>query len=77
MSSATPVEPTASSLVYRSSNFATPEFSQETQTLTSSLALPIQVNFEASYWAALLPRIFSNATLRLVAPSTVPSLGAA
>ena len=43
----------------------------------NGVPLPIQVNFEASYWAARLPRIFSNATLRLVAPITVPSRGAA
>ena len=64
-------------MVSKSSNLLTPDVCQDTQTLTSSLALPIQVNFEASYCAALLPSSGSKATLRLVAPSAVPSRGAA
>ena len=54
-----------------------PLFSQATQTLTSLLALPIQVNLVASYCALFLPSSGSNAAPRLFAPITVPSLGAA
>jgi TctA family transporter len=45
--------------------------------LTSLLALPIQENFEASNRAPVSPSSGSNAAPRLVAPITVPSLGAA
>ena len=77
MSSPTPVEPTASGFSMRSVNLPIPLFSQATQTLTSLLALPIQVNRVASYCAPFWPSRGSNAAPRLLAPSAVPSLGAA
>ncbi len=66
----------ASSFVITSSQLVTPDVCQATQTLTSSLALPTQVNFGASYCAVLLPSSGSNAMPRLVAPIAVPSFGA-
>ena len=47
-----------------------------TQTLTSLLALPIQVNFEPSNWAPFWPRMGSKPVPRPIVPNTLPSFGA-
>jgi len=55
-----------------------PALFQTTQVLTSSLALPSQVNLLASNLAAAAsPKSGSNGAPRLIVPMTVPSVGAA
>jgi hypothetical protein len=61
----------------RSSNVAKPAVCQATHTLTSSLALPIQLNLVPSNWAPGWPSRGSSAVPRPMVPKAVPSLGAA
>ena len=59
-----------------SSNFLIGLVFQATQTLTSLLALPIQVYLVASNFAALLPSSGSKPVPRPMMPNAVPSFGA-
>ena len=76
VSALVPVPPTVSSLVYRSSNLVMPEPFMATQTLTSLLALPSQVNFVASNCVALADQQRVDAMPRPMVPIAVPSFGA-
>ena len=58
------------------SQFFTRDWCQVTQTLSSSVPLPSQVNFVASNCVALVPISGSMARPRAKVPSTVPSFGA-
>src|SRR6185312_14645500 len=73
----TPAAPTTRSLVLRSSKVTTPLRLDDTQTLTSLLALPIHENLTASNDVPGRPRIGSNGVPRLIAPNTEPSFAAA
>ena len=75
MSAAWPVPPTISSLLSVSSSLLMPLPFQATQTLTSLLALPIQVNLSAWNWAPLEPSSGSKPVPRPMVPIAVPSLG--
>ena len=77
VSSPGPVPPISNSLRMRSSKVAKPEVCQATHTLTSSLALPIQLNLVPSNWAPGWPSSGSSAVPRPMVPKAVPSLGAA
>src|ERR1051326_2226883 len=71
------VPPTVISLVNRSSNVLIPDVAfHATHTLTSLLALPIQVNLVPSNCAPFTPRIGSKPVPRPIVPITPPSLGA-
>ena len=71
-----PTPPTIISLAVRSSSFSTGVVCQAAQMLTSSLALPIQLNLVASNWAPVRPRSGSNGAPRPMLPNTVPSFAA-
>ena len=70
-----PVPPTIISLVRKSSSVWIGDSCQATQTLTSLLALPSQVNLEASNFAFLLPNRGSMGMPRPKVAMAVPSLG--
>ena len=63
------VPPTINSCFVRSSNLLIGVVCQAAQMLTSSLALPIQLNFVASNWAPLRPSSGSNGTPRPMMPN--------
>ena len=73
MSAAWPVPPTISSFVITSSSLVMPLPFQATQTLTSLLALPIQVNLSAWNCAPLEPSSGSKAVPRPMVAIAVPS----